>query len=492
MSVLNLSRRPLFGTGILQHPLTLLMVVFVVSRVVYWLLGVRFLFQADQFWQFINSDILQAHFWESLWYLHTQPPLLNFILGLAYQGFGGYAGAAGAMNVLFIGLGILLVISLYQLLLALDLPIWLAFSATLLYTISPIAILYENYFMTTYPIASLMPFTFWRFARFIRTGSARDGLLLALGLTAMAWIRSSIHLVWVAFVVVLALYYAPARRSKYVVLLAVLLVGLLYVKNLALFGSPFTSSWFSMSAYNLAVRYFPPEDYERMIASGELLVPAGRQPFQVPIRDLGSYTPRFENVALFESEVVDGQINYHHYAYIDFSSNFMHDVMVMLRHCPQCYLRSWVEASRVYLLSASEHGLLGSGNLEAVAPARWFLNNVIYGRFITRSLFGFNELGNTYPVILLGVPLVLVAGLVYSIRALLKKQPLAPVLFAMALSSVFFAATYTLFEIDENQRFRFETDTLVFAMTIFLLWRLYQYLQERRAGRAANPPLVSA
>src|SRR5690606_5762591 len=113
--------------------------------------------------------------------------------------------------------------SLYQLLLALELPVWLALSATLLYTISPIAILYENYFMTTYPIAALMPFTFWRFARFIRTGSARDGLLLALGLTAMAWIRSSIHLVWVAFVVVLALYYAPARRTKYVALLAVLL-----------------------------------------------------------------------------------------------------------------------------------------------------------------------------------------------------------------------------------------------------------------------------
>jgi len=63
---------------------------FVVSRVLYYLLGVRFdMTTLLWYWQFIDPALLKMHFWQSLWYLHSQPPAFNFFLGVVVNLFPG-------------------------------------------------------------------------------------------------------------------------------------------------------------------------------------------------------------------------------------------------------------------------------------------------------------------------------------------------------------------------------------------------------------------
>ena len=60
----------------------LLSLVFVLSRIGYYLLGVRFRCSAVlHFWQFVGPELLKYRLLESLYYLHIQPPDFNLYKG---------------------------------------------------------------------------------------------------------------------------------------------------------------------------------------------------------------------------------------------------------------------------------------------------------------------------------------------------------------------------------------------------------------------------
>ena len=61
-----------------------------VSRICYFLAGVRFQtrYLLDNF-QFIDVALLRDGLWESLYYFHMQPPLLNALLGVYGQSVSG-------------------------------------------------------------------------------------------------------------------------------------------------------------------------------------------------------------------------------------------------------------------------------------------------------------------------------------------------------------------------------------------------------------------
>ncbi len=66
----------------LANPAVIVVLAFIISRVLYYCLGVRFdtipLFYA---WQFLDVNLLQNRLIESVFYLHSQPPLFNLFLG---------------------------------------------------------------------------------------------------------------------------------------------------------------------------------------------------------------------------------------------------------------------------------------------------------------------------------------------------------------------------------------------------------------------------
>jgi len=69
-------------------PLLFLLGVFALSRAVYYLMGVRFNSELfPPFWHSVDVNFLVNDLWNSLFYLHTQPPFLNGFVGVVYKLF---------------------------------------------------------------------------------------------------------------------------------------------------------------------------------------------------------------------------------------------------------------------------------------------------------------------------------------------------------------------------------------------------------------------
>ena len=78
-----------------RAPLIAAVVAFVVSRVGYYLAGMRFASQTVYYFvQLFDPVLLTNRLLESLWYQHGQPPLFNLLTGLAFG--AGFNPATGA------------------------------------------------------------------------------------------------------------------------------------------------------------------------------------------------------------------------------------------------------------------------------------------------------------------------------------------------------------------------------------------------------------
>ncbi|MEO6940288.1 MAG: hypothetical protein ABI444_09160, partial [Candidatus Kapaibacterium sp.] len=119
----------------------LLAAVFVVSRVIFYLLGIRFdSTPLDTFWQFIDPVLLQARLWESLFYLHSQPPLFNLFLGIVLN-ISPEHYTSMYHGVYFL-LGAWMTYLLFELLNGLGLSVKWAYGVTLAFILSPPAIIF--------------------------------------------------------------------------------------------------------------------------------------------------------------------------------------------------------------------------------------------------------------------------------------------------------------------------------------------------------------
>src|SRR5947199_143356 len=104
-------------------PLIFVVLAFVASRGIAYAVGVRFNAGPLQcFFQVVDPDLLRTRLLESLFYLHSQPPLFNLILGLFLKVTPGHFDAA--MHAFYLAQGIALSIAFYLLLVRLGIGRW--------------------------------------------------------------------------------------------------------------------------------------------------------------------------------------------------------------------------------------------------------------------------------------------------------------------------------------------------------------------------------
>jgi hypothetical protein len=65
------------------------------------------------------------------------------------------------------------------------------------------------------------------------------------------------------------------------------------------------------------------------------------------------------------------------------------------------------------------------------------------------------------------------------VRAFRRHEPIAPVLGVAALTCVFLTIPYITLEIDENHKYRYEIDPLIFTLGTYMVWRLLVYIRAR-------------
>lgn len=460
--------------------LVAVIVIFCVSRAIFYWAGVRFdATPLADYWQYVDPNLLRHDLLHSLYYLHSQPPLYNLLLGIVLKlAPGGWASAAFASA--YAVFGVLLSLCLYRLLARLGVGPLASLLATTLFLAMPASILYENYLFYTYPTALLLMASVLAFARMADAFTFARGLTFFGLLATLIYTRSLFQVEWFAVLLIFSVWVLPGHRRGVLLAAALplLIVLLLYAKNAALFGQPATSSWLGISLAKVSTMQLPQAERERMVQMGELSRLALVKPFGGP----DAY-PRFtENAPVTGVPVLDrrrkadGSINFNYIAYIAIAQQYKRDALTVIKSRPGVYLHTMANAWREFFRPSSDYPFL-QANRARIEPWTRIGNRYIAGqpRYPIDPGFAFAGWGTVGFAVLASFALCVLYGAGRLWSACVRPTRISAATATLALiwlDIAYVSVIGNAFEIDENQRFRFVIDPLIAATLTLIVWRL--------------------
>ncbi len=446
-----------------------LTVLFLASRAVFFALGVRFdAAPLAGYWQYLDPKLLEDDLLRSVFYLHSQPPLFNLFLGFVLK--ISPVAAEHAFHLLYLAAGLVCHLATFMLMRLLAVRRAAAGIVSTILVIRPSFILFENWLMYDVPVTALLCLAAVWLALFDRRGTTFYAHAFFATLLLLCATRSLFHVVYFGAALTLLPAVASGRRRRILLRSAAvpfLLLVLLYLKSLVLFGHPGPSTWLGMNLARIATAAMSSQELARLYRRGELSETALLPPFS-PLelyRREHFSSPRYPDVpALADRIKSTGAVNYNHEAYIDISRGYFDDAWWIIAHRPGVYLHGVAKAWYNYFKPQTEisHVSANSDRLRAYVAAG---TRVLYGRLP----FTFDYRGEAKPIFLfssLGLPL-LVLYVLYLLAPRSTNTPARPVLAFLALTVIYVALVGNMFEVWENQRFRFYTDpffAVLFAM----------------------------
>jgi hypothetical protein len=484
-----------------RKPLLALVLLFVITRGIALLYGMRYL--SDEtlfFYQFLDLGLLRNHLLRSLLHLHGQPPLLNALLGLSLKIAGtNYGGLMLAIQFVFALAGILCV---YLCLVELRVRAWLAFGIALLLLFNPSEIFFEFDALYTCLVVALNCFIALALTRYIHAASVRRISWLAGLCVCMTLLRSSFQWIWIAglFGVLWWSVTAYRRQVLYAACIATFFALLLPAKNSILYGHFVSSTWapFSMTRHWNVTD--PASKSYRLLQEGD--IPSftfQAENTEGKIADLQQHWnvkptgwPELDNITK-----TSGDPNWNSLAMLNMEQAREHDLKFLLRHDRSEYITSVELALVDYFDPTSKYMTLGFQHQGAInqykllAPVDRVLDTVCcrpFGRPLPPSKVSGTgkKLLNAMRSPCLGVLLLvfLSATCLVSLprrefwrNSELQKAVAATLLFTIAYMSV----VVNLVEVGENMRFRFEIQSLLFIVAAL-------FIEQVMGHRASNKP----
>lgn len=289
---------------------------------------------------------LETNLWESVYYLHMQPPLFNLILGVLLK-----LAPAGTESTIFTAFFLLIALGIaattYALMRRFSFSTKWAFVMTLLFMLAPQErwMVYNIYLVTWILIGSAL-----LFSRFI-TSRKIVHLLLFLGLMAsVVWMRSFFHwIVWLGplFLFTLWMVWSDKKLKKRgikiaaITLLFFILAGLPYIKNRIEFGFLGGSSWLGMNIAHMT-RYIDDEIIQDHLNAGEITEIINIQRFS----DVSVYQDYYDDTsttgiaALDAPEKSNAVVNANHAIYLRTSDEYKQNTITLLKAHPTAYVKA--------------------------------------------------------------------------------------------------------------------------------------------------------
>ena len=332
-----------------------LITVFIISRCLFFAVGVRFdASPLEDFLQFIDLPLLKERLLESIFFLHSQPPLFNLFLGIMIKIFPQHY--AQAFHGVYLIVGLLFFLSLFSLMKRLGIRDTLAFWCTVLFMMSPAVILYENWLFYSYPVAAILCFSALFLHRFVEKFRFSDGLVFFALLAALALIRSVFHLYW--FLIILSwLVLSYHQQWKKVVLTALipfLCAGLVYLKNFIIFGTFSVSAVFlNAQLAQVTILGFTDKEINALVQDNKISLLTFKE-IGTGFYDIGRYYQEYLDVKLTGIPVLDQHIkssgypNYNSLLSLMTSQYYRDDALSVLRYDRRGYWRAVKQACQMY------------------------------------------------------------------------------------------------------------------------------------------------
>ncbi len=449
--------------------------VFVLSRAVYDRIG--FEFQSEgiyDYWQMIDPLLLRTDLWRSMLYLHSQPPMLNLFTGIVLQSFP--SASQSVFHAVYFLAGLVLAWSVYRIGLALELPAWLSLTAPMLFAISPPVVLNEHWLFYTYPVAAALTLAGVALHRFVHTQKFGWGLLFfsLLAYTALSW--SLFHLVWLVAITAILLFVFSNRKMVFLAaLIPMTLVVGWYGKNYILYGAFTSSTWAGMNLSNATTYRLSPQETLRMIESGGLSPFAQYPSFSSPdtYLNLLPNTPATGIPLLDMTKKSTGRVNFHHRVYVEASKYYMQDALRVIRASPTLYMNSITQSLYIFFHSASDYDFLDH-NRQRIPAFESGWNRLFFGQWEMNETLeertGNRSLRHTGWLILLAF----LAALFGNLRHLWRQRkilddPKNMLILFMGFNLLYVTFAGNLFDLGENNRFRFVVDAFILLLSLFVV-----------------------
>ena len=248
------------------------LVFFIISRVVFYLVGIRFNMAAlhNGAWQIADVSLLQSDLWGTLWNMNHQPPLFSWLVGVAVTQFPAHTGWFFHSIWLLFGLGIH--VMLYGLMLRLGVRWKLAFVFAIFFMISPLSILYENLLSGDQPATFMLLLVTLLTHQYLRSRKWKYAHALMFAIITLGLMRSVFSLPFlIALWLVLALS-SPILIRKTIISAIIPFILLLawYIKNGYQIEKFTNGDMHGMLLHKTASNYIDEEDVANLIEQGEI------------------------------------------------------------------------------------------------------------------------------------------------------------------------------------------------------------------------------
>ncbi len=463
---------PEAGLRRLQPGTLAVLAAFVVSRIAYWLAGVRYdATPVSQYWQNISIGLMKTDLLRSLFYLHMQPPGFDLGLGIVVKLFPDSYPAA--LQAIYLVLGVAISLCLLHLMRLLGVSDLLAAGLTILLMASPGCVMYENLASYEYPILLLLLLAAIALYRLCEAPSLRRSLMFFGLLFGLTMIRNIFHILFVVLIAAALALILP--RSRRIIVLgalpAIVLILALQTKNWILFNSFTTSSWMGMNTATTTTYQLTPEETERLIQQG-VVTPLARIP---PFKWLPTYADFVQPAPATGIPVLDEvgtytHPNFNNPSYLPLHKMFLANSKGVWLHYPQAYLRAVAIAWFTYFLPPTDYEAFDTKRA-IIEPVDRIYSAVVFGQFkrapSRKDLRDIKATEGTLALLPYGGMFAMIwvtALLVWALRRLLSRKRrsgtveqqtvlgfmVATILFCTLVSN--FLATF------ENNRYRFPLD----------------------------------
>ncbi len=434
----------------------LLLVVFVASRL-FWILVLGLRFDADPldgYWQVIDRRLLRTDLLRSVWYLHDQPPLFNLGLGLTLKLFPRahvvvFQGA-------YLAMGLVMALSLYALMVRLDVRPGIAWTLAALHLLAPATVLYESLLFYTYPATALLCCSALFLHRFLESGRRRDGLICFSLMALVVLVRGLFPFEWFVLFggTIILLARGLRREALKACAVPLLVLSLFQLKQHVLFGGQAGSSFLWP---NLASRFgiaFTPEEHEALRqkagASGLFMMRAFKtitrySEFLGPIPATG--VPVLDN-----THKANGYNNQHHIGYLRLSELYKEDVLRVLKADPVAYLKTLPMGVTYFQPGSQDVEFEKRTNTQRAERAIRLLNLLFCGQLRPNGL-GW--------LLVVGFPLLTVVGLLRLwklARSAPAQMPATVTLLYVVANILYVTAVAVLISCGDFSRYRFKAD----------------------------------
>jgi hypothetical protein len=460
----------------LGSPYVLLLLIVAVSRVVYYLLGVRFDARGvDWFFQFLDPELLRHNLLQSLLYLHMQPPGYNLFVGIVLKLFPhAYTAAFHAVHLAF---GAVLSGLLFYLMRNLGIGTRLALTATALFVISPGIVLFENFILYEYQMMFFMTLSAVLLYNFLVHHRAASAIGFLACQFWLVMVRNQYHLVYFAAILVLLLYFTARQDRRLIAIVGSTLLALvlaLYLKNQILFGQFVSSTYLGMNISALTTNQLTPEEKTMFVSRGAISRASAETCIGAPLSSYYQYItiPSKTLISVLDQELKpSGAVNLNHKGFLEVQKIYTKDALFILRHYPVAYLRGIAISWFTYFLPAGDLRDLEENRSHIQGIERFFdivfCGQIKYSKdkkVLRRLKTGGNGASlvlYTGIFLMLALPALFIFGgwfLYRGIRRQILARPQALLLGFVLFNIFYITAVSNFFGCFENNRYRFPLD----------------------------------